>query len=190
MGRSCCPCGPCPSVRGWNGPLRFPAVASVAQGSRCNRDKTASEAFSTVRGVGARFLSWKHCLAILTPYTYGRGLRISCTPLTLDCMRLICESNQQYAISQPAMKRSRGGVPSYRDSAKLPRHASFHDKLQYSLDATKSGRTHECRRYGFRLLWRVIPDGLTAHERLFLFSFTVTTREEIEFLVTELRVKL
>ena len=61
------------------------------------------------------------------------------------------------------MKRKRG-LPSYRESAKLPRYAGFDDRLQYELDNTKENKTHEIRRYGFRLLWRAVPDEMEKHD--------------------------
>ena len=57
----------------------------------------------------------------------------------------------------------KAGVPSFRDTAKLPKYAGFDDKLQYELDKGKSGKTHEVRRYGFRLLWEVVPDEMERH---------------------------
>ena len=56
------------------------------------------------------------------------------------------------------MPKRKRGPPSFREKCKLPRHADFNTKLQHALDSTLSGEIHKTRRYGFTLLWRVVPE--------------------------------
>ena len=57
----------------------------------------------------------------------------------------------------PKPKRKKQGRPSYRDKAKLPKHASHRIKVQHNANLAKAESTMELYRKGFRILWRTVP---------------------------------
>ena len=70
------------------------------------------------------------------------------------------ESSEEEKLQERPKKRRKRGPVSFMEKSKLPRYAGIKTQIQAKRDKKKSIYTRKVHRYGFKLMWRTVPNVL------------------------------